>query len=337
MGRARSLLVAAALGLLIALGLLLFAIIERSLIWGIMAGFGLLFSLVGVQSARALSRMLGAPRRKEMACPSCGAAPPIGNFWACPRCRVTFDAFAAGGNCPSCSTPLAAVFCPECGRSRPYREWRTEGVPFEPSERESLPVPALADPAAPQPTSAARPATVAQRILWGAIFAFVALALCGLPNAGKQPWGLIIWTGGGAALGAASAGAMTTRWRNNQALRKLRGAWRLVEEEGQPLLDAEVPVRRLILNIPMYEERIGKQRDVRGMCWTDAQTEPAAISFTPKTGSEAGKPRQGVYRLEGKSLIVCLAYPGHPRPTAFLTRPDVQQMRVYRRGGKGRA
>jgi uncharacterized protein (TIGR03067 family) len=336
MSRARSLFVAAAIGVLTALGILIVAIVQRSLGWGIMAGFGLLFSLVGIQSARALSRMLDAPRRPESACPICGAAPPWGNFWACLRCRAPFDVFEAGGNCPNCSTPLAAVLCPACGRGRPYREWYTEVVPLEPLDRERQPVPARADTGPPQPTSAARPPTVVQRVVWGVIFAAFALVLCGLPNAGKQPLGLIVWTTGGAILGAMSAGAMTRTWRTGQARKKLGGAWRLVEEDGQDVLDGDTEPRLLILNAPVYEERIGKRRDVRGACWFDPLTEPLAISFTPKTGPDAGKPRQGVYRVEGKSLTVCLAYPGRPRPTAFIAQPDVQQVRVYRRGGKVR-
>ena len=70
------------------------------------------------------------------------------------------------------------------------------------------------------------------------------------------------------------------------------------------------------LNSPAYQERVGERRDVRGTCWIDPLIEPPAIS---------------IYRLEGKTLTVCLAYPGHPRPTAFLSQPDVQQVRVYRR------
>jgi uncharacterized protein (TIGR03067 family) len=337
MGRARSLLVAAAIGLLTGLGVLLVAIVERSLVWGVMAGFGLLFSLIGFQGAHALSRMLEAPRRKEAACPTCGAAPPTGNFWACLRCWAPFDVFAAGGNCPNCSTPLAAVLCPECGRSRLYREWYTEVSPLQPLDRERQPVPARADPGQPQPTGAARPPTVAQRVVWGLIFAAFALVLCGLPNAEKQPLGLIVWTAGGAILGVTSAGAMTRAWRNAQARKKLRGTWCLVEEDGQDILKGEEKPRRLILNGPVYEERVGDQRAVRGACWTDPLTEPPAISFTPKTGADAGKPRPGIYRLEGKILTVCLAYPGHPRPTAFVAQPDVQQVRVYRRGGKAGA
>jgi uncharacterized protein (TIGR03067 family) len=333
MGRARSLLVATAIGLLTGLGLLIFAIVEGSLVWGIMAGLGVFFSLVGFQSARALIRMLDAPRRKEAACPSCGAAPPIGDFWVCLRCFARFDVFAAGGKCPNCSTPLAAVLCPQCGRGRPYVEWSTEVIP-PPLDRECQPVTAQASPGPHQPMGAVRPVTVAQRLVWGTIFAAFALALCGLPSAEKQPLGLIVWTVGGAILGATSAGAMTRAWRNGQARKKLRGKWCLVEVDGQNIMDGEDQPRLLILKGLAYEERVGDQRDVRGACWTDALAEPPAISFTPKTGPDAGKPRQGIYRLEGKMLTLCVAYPLHPRPTAFLVQPNVQQMRVYRRGGK---
>jgi uncharacterized protein (TIGR03067 family) len=335
MGRARSLLVAAAIGLLTGLALLIIAIVERSLVWGVMAGFGVLFSLVGFQGARALIRMLGAPRWQEAACPACGAPPPMGNFWFCLRCWAPFDIFAAGGNCPNCSRPLAAVLCPDCGRSRPYLEWCKEVIPLEPLDRERKPGPVRAEPSPAEAVVAARPPTVAQRVLWGMIFATLALVLCALPKAGEQPLGLIVWTAGGAILGATSAGAMTRAWRNAQARKKLRGTWLLVEEDGQNIQAGEEKPRRLTLKVPVYDVRVGDQRDVRGACWIDPLTEPPAISFTPKTGAEAGKPRQGIYRLEGKVLTLCLAYRGHPRPTTFRAQPDVQQVQVYRRAGKG--
>src|SRR5262249_36839306 len=150
----------------------------------------------------------------------------------------------------------------------------------------------------------------------------------------KQPLGVIVWTVGGAILGATSAGAMTKAWRSAQARKKLRGTWRLVEEDGQDVLHSEEEPRQLILNALAYEERVGGQRAVRGACWTDPLTEPPAISFTPKTGPDAGMPRPAIYRLEGPILTVCLAYPGHPRPTTFAAQPDVQRVHVYRRGGK---
>jgi uncharacterized protein (TIGR03067 family) len=332
MGRARSLLVAATMGLLTALGLLTLAIVEHSLMWGMIAGLGLLFSLIGIQGARALLRALAAPRRNEGACPACGAAPPQGNFWSCPRCLTPFDAFASGGNCPNCGTPLAAVLCPDCGRSRPYSEWFPAVSPLDPQQE-----PARAAPDPQQPTRAVPPTTVAQRVVWGLIFAVFALALCGLPNVEKQPLGLIVWTVGGAILGATSAGFMTRAWRSGQARRKLGGTWLLVEEDGQGVMDGDEGPRLLVLNLPSYEERVGDRREFRGACWADHLAGPPAISFTPKTGPDAGKPRQGIYRLEGRKLTVCLALPGHPRPTAFLAEPEVQQLRVYRRGGKAGA
>jgi uncharacterized protein (TIGR03067 family) len=174
---------------------------------------------------------------------------------------------------------------------------------------------------------------VVQRLVWGTIFAVLGLVLCGLPNVEKQPLGPLVWTAGGAILGATSAGALTRAWRNGQARKKLRGTWRLVEADGQDVLNGGEKPRQLILKVPFYEERVGGQRDVRGACWTDPLTEPPAISFTPRTGPDAGKPHPGIYCLEGNTLTVCLAYPGQARPTSFLAQPDVQQVRVYRRGG----
>ena len=336
MGRARSLLVAAVIGLLTGLGLLMLAIIERSLVWGIIAGFGVLFCLLGLQGARALIRTLKAPRRQGAACPACGAAPPEGNFWLCTRCWRSFDVFAGGGICPACSTPLAAVLCPDCGRSQPYLGWNPEVIPSQGLDTTQGPVPG-ADSDPPRPADTARPPTVTQRVVCGVIFAALALVCCGLPKAAEQPLALIVWTVGGAILGATSAGAVTRTWRNNQVYRKLRGTWRLVEEDGRHVVAGEERPRLLILNVPTYRERVSDQQDLRGSCWIDPLAEPPAISFTPKAGRDAGTPRQGIYRLEGETLTVCLAYAGHPRPTAFVAQPDVRQVRVYRRGGKAGA
>jgi uncharacterized protein (TIGR03067 family) len=324
MSRARSLLVAAGVGLVTAFGVLIVAIMEHSLVWGVIAAFGVFFSLVGLQGARGLTYMLKAPRRTEKACPACGATPPEGKFWACPRCWTPCDVFAPGGQCPNCSSRLESVLCPECGRSLPYTEWCPDAIVPEALENHSL---------SHEDAGAFRP-TLSQRIVWGMIFAFCAIACCGLPNAEKQPLGLIVWTAAGAVFGALSAGAMTRLWRKNQALGKLRGTWRLVEEDGRNMVDASEMPRRLILKAPFYEERVGDDRRVRGSCWTDPMTNPAAISFTPATGADAGKPRPGIYQIKGECLTICLAHPDQPRPKAFLAEPDIQQMRVYRRGGK---
>jgi uncharacterized protein (TIGR03067 family) len=321
LGRARSLLASTAIGLLTAAVLLVLAIAGRSLVWGIMAGLGVLFCLLGLQGARALLRTRDAPRRAGAACPCCGAAPPVGRFWLCTRCWASFDAFAGGGNCPNCGTPLAAALCFECGRERPWPDWHPGAAP----------VPTLAGAGQAQaPATAARP-TVGQRVVWGTIFAAFALVLCGLPNVEEQPLGLIVWTAGGAILGATSAGALTRTWRTGQARRKLRGTWRLVEVDGVAVADGAGQARQLVLTDTAYRERVGDGGEVRGVCWTDPLAEPAAISLTPKAGPDAGNPRQGIYRLDGETLTVCIALPGQPRPTALVARPGVQQVQRYRR------
>jgi uncharacterized protein (TIGR03067 family) len=330
MSRAHSMLAATAFGLLTALGLLAVAIVQRSLVWGIMAGFGALFCLVGFAGARALMRMLAAPRRKEAACPSCGAAPPIGTFWTCTRCWTPFDVFASRGDCPNCSTPLATVLCPECGRARPYVEWHPALIASEASAATHQPVLAEAVTEAPH-RRGVHPPTVMQRLVWGTIFAFFALACCGLPKVETEPLGLVVWTAGGAVLGAMSAGAMTRAFRSSQARKKLRGTWRLVEVDGQRIPDGAEQPRQLILNYAAYEEHIGEQREDSGVCWADPLSDPPAISLTPKKGPGAGKPRQGIYRLDGDVLTVCLAHPDRPRPSAFIAQPDLSQWRVYQR------
>lgn len=317
LGRARSVLVTAVVGIVVVLTILVVAIVQGSLVWGVMACFGLVFSLLGVQGARALRRMAGAPRRAGVACPDCGAAPPIGNFWVCPRCYARFDAFASAGCCPNCSTPAATVLCPGCSGNRPYPAWLAA------AGSDGAPVPV---PAAPPP---ARPVTVAQRLVWGLVFAGIALLLCGLPVADTQPLGLVVWTAGGAILGAASAGTWTRAWRTNQARRQLRGTWQPVEAG-----DDELP-RQLVLKPPFYQEYLGRKEEVRGGCWIDPLAEPPAISLTPKAGPDAGQPRPGIYRLDGTTLTLCLAGAGRPRPETFTTVPGVQQVQVYRRDGAG--
>jgi uncharacterized protein (TIGR03067 family) len=171
-----------------------------------------------------------------------------------------------------------------------------------------------------------------QRALWGLIFACCALVCCGLPNVENQPLGLIVWTASGALVGVMSAGTLTRAFRSSRALGRLRDTWRLVEVDGQIIVDGAAAAPRLILSNVSYEERSGDKRGVHGTCWFDPLADPPAISFTPKTSPDAGKPRQGIYRLEGATLTVCLAYPGQKRPTAFVAQPDVQQVRRYRRG-----
>jgi Zn-dependent protease len=121
-GRARSLMVVTILGLVTAGGLLALML---SLGWwwaAVIAAFLLLSSFAGLQRARGLLRIANAPRREGLRCPSCGAVPPVGEFWSCVRCRHRFDVFEHEAVCPYCGSRPKPL-CPECYRWGPLPEW----------------------------------------------------------------------------------------------------------------------------------------------------------------------------------------------------------------------
>lgn len=128
MGRARSLAVATVLGFVGAVGFICFAAWSRSFWLLLIAGYMLLSCWGGLQQARLLIRREKLPRREGFACPVCGAKPPVGEVWKCPRCSHVFDAFATGAVCPSCGTQCPETMCGECGQLRPMGAWAAGGA-----------------------------------------------------------------------------------------------------------------------------------------------------------------------------------------------------------------
>jgi Zn-dependent protease len=122
-GPARSLMVAAGIGLVGVAGFFVFALSEANVWFIIMAAFVLLHCWSGLLHARFLARIAAAPRRDSFACPACRAAPPAGDFWYCGKCRKSFDTFATQAVCPHCGEQFGVMRCLECGGLRPIREW----------------------------------------------------------------------------------------------------------------------------------------------------------------------------------------------------------------------
>ena len=89
----------------------------------VLAVFGAFTAWNGLRQSRLLMRMLRAPRHTDFACPSCGEAPPAGQFWGCGRCRASFDLFATGGVCPGCGVIVFDTTCSECGVQQPVKAW----------------------------------------------------------------------------------------------------------------------------------------------------------------------------------------------------------------------
>ena len=123
LGRARSLMVATILGLIGVAGFIVLALWRQDLWLGAIALFMLMNCWGGLQHARALLRFAKVPRRDGFACPTCKAAPPVGEYWKCGKCGQAFDTFQTRAVCPHCSTQFAQTKCLDCGALHSMNDW----------------------------------------------------------------------------------------------------------------------------------------------------------------------------------------------------------------------
>jgi Zn-dependent protease len=134
LGRARSLMVAAVIGLLGVTGLLVFAVKTESVWLGILCVFILFACWKGLLQARVIARIERSPRRTGFACPACHVPPPVGSFWLCNRCRTFFDMFETGAACPKCRAQFPMTPCPQCGAAHEIGEWMPRSTPADSTE-----------------------------------------------------------------------------------------------------------------------------------------------------------------------------------------------------------
>ena len=123
LGRARSLMVAAIIGLAGVAGFIVLALWTRSVWYGLISVFMLMNCWRGLKHARALSRLAKLPRRDGFACPRCNTAPPLGEFWKCVQCGRPFDTFLTQAVCPHCAARFATTRCLDCGGPNPMAAW----------------------------------------------------------------------------------------------------------------------------------------------------------------------------------------------------------------------
>ncbi len=124
LGRAKSLTVASAIGLLGSAGFIAWALYEMSPWIGILAFFALSRSWNGFQEAKALARAESWPRHNSFSCPGCRVHPPRAALWTCGDCQEPFDTFETGGACPACERVFAGTACPDCGQAHPFEQWK---------------------------------------------------------------------------------------------------------------------------------------------------------------------------------------------------------------------
>jgi Zn-dependent protease len=128
LGRGRSLMVATVVGIVGAVGFVVFALWKGSVWLGAIAVFMLMNSWAGLQQARALLQMAKLPRRDGFACPTCKTAPPVGEFWKCGNCGQQFDTFATGAVCPQCGARYTVTRCLDCGSQHSISEWMASSI-----------------------------------------------------------------------------------------------------------------------------------------------------------------------------------------------------------------
>ncbi|MEJ0089756.1 MAG: site-2 protease family protein [Limisphaerales bacterium] len=132
-GRANSLFIAATIGLIVTAGFAAWLVRayfqpnpnrERLVYYGIMAAFVVMNCWDGLKQAGALARIAKLPRRDGFACPSCKAAPSLGELWRCGSCGKPFDTFITQAACPHCGKQFNATQCLECGTASPLDAWK---------------------------------------------------------------------------------------------------------------------------------------------------------------------------------------------------------------------
>lgn len=122
-GRARSLMVASAMGVVASLGLGGVALWLGNYRLIAILAFLLLRSFAGYQSGRALARLLGMPRNPKLACPQCSESPPAAALWICRGCRRPIEVHSIPVVCPGCGEPVQAIQCAFCGSTSPTERW----------------------------------------------------------------------------------------------------------------------------------------------------------------------------------------------------------------------
>jgi uncharacterized protein (TIGR03067 family) len=105
------------------------------------------------------------------------------------------------------------------------------------------------------------------------------------------------------------------------------GAWALVamQRDGRP-----VPVGVPAEGITPTEWDFGPGElritqgghGERAACAVDTLADPPRITITPVAGPDSGVAVQGIFRLEGDKLTVCVAEPGRPLPADFTSAPE---------------
>lgn len=127
LGRARSLMTAAVLGVVGVAGFFLLALGRRSFWMALLAAYAGMRCWAGFRQAQILRKLEKLPRRPGFACPHCRVSPPQGAYWRCNNCQTAFDTFEARAVCPHCGAGFASTICMDCQSPSPIGDWEVAG------------------------------------------------------------------------------------------------------------------------------------------------------------------------------------------------------------------
>jgi Zn-dependent protease len=121
MGPARSLLVAAVIGLIGAGAVLVLAAWLGDVWLVVLAVLGATQSWNGYRQARMMLAMASGRVAGVTYCPACGAA--VSSMCRC-GCGQAYDSLVYGGRCPRCGLASEVGVCPACGQASAIGAWR---------------------------------------------------------------------------------------------------------------------------------------------------------------------------------------------------------------------
>jgi uncharacterized protein (TIGR03067 family) len=114
------------------------------------------------------------------------------------------------------------------------------------------------------------------------------------------------------------------KWRAIQSELKLfEATWRFVsiEIEGRLVPEEAFKEDSLVLKGKKYTMKI-RGRTTSGDFKIDPTVKPKAIDITITDGPNKDKTAKGIYELNGDTQTICVAAPGKPRPSEFVSKPE---------------
>lgn len=104
---------------------------------------------------------------------------------------------------------------------------------------------------------------------------------------------------------------------------KLQGAWQVVKVVSDGIEVAEAGIAKM--EVIIKDDKLTRKEDEdeeENTFTLDAGKEPRAFDLTPTSEERKDKKVQGIYKLDGDTLKLCLANPGKARPKEFASKPE---------------